>query len=220
MKSLSLMRRRRILPIRQVLYRRWRCAASVKDLTQAAILLSAPKRRWRSPAESTCNWRRRKLETNDHADIGVVIIGIVGRALSCLPRKAGIRVCQQKRRSSVQAQNDLIGTAGAKSIEILVRKMRLKSPRRRKSPLTAVAATSGWMPVGWGPVREYNVKAGYYGRKPKAKRRGAEWHFRWRLIGILIKSLFCWMKILGNRLIILEDERDTGRPPIFMGLMS
>ncbi|HFG3936786.1 TPA: type VI secretion system Vgr family protein, partial [Escherichia coli] len=85
---------------------------SVKDLTQAAILLSAPKGVAIASGEHLQLAASKNLIANagNHADIGVVknmFIG-VGQALSVFVRKAGIKLFANKGAISVQAQNDLM----------------------------------------------------------------------------------------------------------------
>ncbi|HCT6899507.1 TPA: type VI secretion system tip protein VgrG, partial [Escherichia coli] len=95
---------------------------SVKDLTQAAILLSAPKGVAIASGEHLQLAASKNLIANagNHADIGVVknmFIG-VGQALSVFVRKAGIKLFANKGAISVQAQNDLMELLAQKSIEI------------------------------------------------------------------------------------------------------
>ncbi|MCI0134625.1 type VI secretion system tip protein VgrG, partial [Escherichia coli] len=95
---------------------------SVKDLTQAAILLSAPKGVAIASGEHLQLAASKNLIANagNHADIGVVknmFIG-VGQALSVFVRKAGIKLFANKGAISVQAQNDLMELLAQKSIVI------------------------------------------------------------------------------------------------------
>ncbi|HHP0240906.1 TPA: type VI secretion system Vgr family protein [Escherichia coli] len=148
---------------------------SVKDLTQAAILLSAPKGVAIASGEHLQLAASKNLIANagNHADIGVVknmFIG-VGQALSVFVRKAGIRLFANKGAISVQAQNDLMELLAQKSIEITSTEDELKITAKKKITLNGGGSYIRLDACGIeaGTPGEYNVKAGYYGRKPKAK---------------------------------------------------
>ncbi len=145
---------------------------SVKDLTQAAILLSAPgrgDRQRRAPA--TGGIENLIANAGNHADIGVVknmFIG-VGQALSVFVRKAGIKLFANKGAISVQAQNDLMELLAQKSIEITSTEDEIKITAKKKITLNGGGSYIRLDACGIeaGTPGEYNVKAGYYGRKPK-----------------------------------------------------
>ncbi|XIV26211.1 type VI secretion system Vgr family protein [Escherichia coli] len=148
---------------------------SVKDLTQAAILLSAPKGVAIASGEHLQLAASKNLIANagNHADIGVVknmFIG-VGQALSVFVRKAGIKLFANKGAISVQAQNDLMELLAQKSIEITSTEDEIKITAKKKIPLNGGGSYIRLDACGIeaGTPGEYNVKAGYYGRKPKAK---------------------------------------------------
>lgn len=148
---------------------------SVKDLTQAAILLSAPKGVAIASGEHLQLAASKNLIANagNHADIGVVknmFIG-VGQALSVFVRKAGIKLFANKGAISVQAQNDLMELLAQKSIEITSTEDEIKITAKKKIALNGGGSYIRLDACGIeaGTPGEYNVKAGYYGRKPKAK---------------------------------------------------
>ncbi len=148
---------------------------SVKDLTQAAILLSAPKGVAIASGEHLQLAASKNLIANagNHADIGVVknmFIG-VGQALSVFVRKAGIKLFANKGAISVQAQNDLMELLAQKSIEITSTEDEIKITAKKKITLNGDGSYIRLDACGIeaGTPGEYNVKAGYYGRKPKAK---------------------------------------------------
>ncbi|HAY4501141.1 type VI secretion system tip protein VgrG [Escherichia coli] len=148
---------------------------SVKDLTQAAILLSAPKGVAIASGEHLQLAASKNLIANagNHADIGVVknmFIG-VGQALSVFVRKAGIKLFANKGAISVQAQNDLMELLAQKSIEITSTEDEIKITAKKKITLNGGGSYIRLDACGIeaGTQGEYNVKAGYYGRKPKAK---------------------------------------------------
>ena len=148
---------------------------SVKDLTQAAILLSAPKGVAIASGEHLQLAASKNLIANagNHADIGVVknmFIG-VGQALSVFVRKAGIKLFANKGAVSVQAQNDLMELLAQKSIEITSTEDEIKITAKKKITLNGGGSYIRLDACGIeaGTPGEYNVKAGYYGRKPKAK---------------------------------------------------
>ncbi|HHE6727413.1 TPA: type VI secretion system Vgr family protein [Escherichia coli] len=148
---------------------------SVKDLTQAAILLSAPKGVAIASGEHLQLAASKNLIANagNHADIGVVknmFIG-VGQALSVFVRKAGIKLFANKGAISVQAQNDLMELLAQKSIVITSTEDEIKITAKKKSTLNGGGSYIRLDACGIeaGTPGEYNVKAGYYGRKPKAK---------------------------------------------------
>lgn len=180
---------------------------SVKDLTQAAILLSAPKGVAIASGEHLQLAASKNLIANagNHADIGVVknmFIG-VGQALSVFVRKAGIKLFANKGAISVQAQNDLMELLAQKSIEITSTEDEIKITAKKKITLNGGGSyirldASG---IEAGTPGEYNVKAGYYGRKPKAK---------------LTPELMAFPVIKSedfNQSFILLDE-NTGQPLI------
>ncbi|EFJ9841398.1 type VI secretion system tip protein VgrG [Escherichia coli] len=148
---------------------------SVKDLTQAAILLIAPKGVAIASGEHLQLAASKNLIANagNHADIGVVknmFIG-VGQALSVFVRKAGIKLFANKGAISVQAQNDLMELLAQKSIEITSTEDEIKITAKKKITLNGGGSYIRLDACGIeaGTPGEYNVKAGYYGRKPKAK---------------------------------------------------
>ncbi|WP_105453396.1 type VI secretion system Vgr family protein [Escherichia coli] len=148
---------------------------SVKDLTQAAILLSAPKGVAIASGEHLQLATSKNLIANagNHADIGVVknmFIG-VGQALSVFVRKAGIKLFANKGAISVQAQNDLMELLAQKSIVITSTEDEIKITAKKKITLNGGGSYIRLDACGIeaGTPGEYNVKAGYYGRKPKAK---------------------------------------------------
>ncbi|HAN7330385.1 TPA: type VI secretion system tip protein VgrG [Escherichia coli] len=148
---------------------------SVKDLTQAAILLSAPKGVAIASGEHLQLAASKNLIANagNHADIGVVknmFIG-VGQALSVFVRKAGIKLFANKGAISVQAQNDLMEPLAQKSIVITSTEDEIKITAKKKITLNGGGSYIRLDACGIeaGTPGEYNVKAGYYGRKPKAK---------------------------------------------------
>lgn len=148
---------------------------SVKDLTQAAILLSAPKGVAIASGEHLQLAASKNLIANagNHADIGVVknmFIG-VGQALSVFVRKAGIKLFANKGAISVQAQNDLMELLAQKSIVITSTEDEIKITAKKKITLNGGGSYIRLDACGIeaGTPGEYNVKAGYYGRKPKAK---------------------------------------------------
>ncbi|WP_097725766.1 type VI secretion system Vgr family protein [Escherichia coli] len=148
---------------------------SVKDLTQAAILLSAPKGVAIASGEHLQLAASKNLIANagNHADIGVVknmFIG-VGQVLSVFVRKAGIRLFANKGAISVQAQNDLMELLAQKSIVITSTEDEIKITAKKKITLNGGGSYIRLDACGIeaGTPGEYNVKAGYYGRKPKAK---------------------------------------------------
>ncbi|EGY1221118.1 type VI secretion system tip protein VgrG [Escherichia coli] len=148
---------------------------SVKDLTQAAILLSAPKGVAIASGEHLQLAASKNLIANagNHADIGVVknmFIG-VGQALSVFVRKAGIKLFANKGAISVQAQNDLMELLAQKSIEITSTEDEIRITAKKKITINGGGSYIRLDACGIeaGTQGEYNVKAGYYGRKPKAK---------------------------------------------------
>ena len=148
---------------------------SVKDLTQAAILLSAPKGVAIASGEHLQLAASKNLIANagNHADIGVVknmFIG-VGQALSVFVRKAGSKLFANKWAISVQAQNDLMELLAQKSIVITSTEDEIKITAKKKITLNGGGSYIRLDACGIeaGTPGEYNVKAGYYGRKPKAK---------------------------------------------------
>ncbi|HDT5770169.1 TPA: type VI secretion system tip protein VgrG [Escherichia coli] len=148
---------------------------SVKDLTQAAILLSAPKGVAIASGEHLQLAASKNLIANagNHADIGVVknmFIG-VGQTLSVFVRKAGIKLFANKGAISVQAQNDLMELLAQKSIVITSTEDEIKITAKKKITLNGGGSYIRLDACGIeaGTPGEYNVKAGYYGRKPKAK---------------------------------------------------
>ncbi|HDQ5098785.1 TPA: type VI secretion system tip protein VgrG [Escherichia coli] len=180
---------------------------SVKDLTQAAILLSAPKGVAIASGEHLQLAASKNLIANagNHADIGVVknmFIG-VGQALSVFVRKAGIKLFANKGAISVQAQNDLMELLAQKSIEITSTEDEIKITAKKKITLNGGGSHIRLDACGIeaGTPGEYNVKAGYYGRKPKAK---------------LTPELMAFPVIKSedfNQSFILLDE-NTGQPLI------
>lgn len=180
---------------------------SVKDLTQAAILLSAPKGVAIASGEHLQLAASKNLIANagNHADIGVVknmFIG-VGQALSVFVRKAGIKLFANKGAISVQAQNDLMELLAQKSIEITSTEDEIKITAKKKITLNGGGSYIRLDACGIeaGTLGEYNVKAGYYGRKPKAK---------------LTPELMAFPVIKSedfNQSFILLDE-NTGQPLI------
>ncbi len=180
---------------------------SVKDLTQAAILLSAPKGVAIASGEHLQLAASKNLIANagNHADIGVVknmFIG-VGQALSVFVRKAGIKLFANKGAISVQAQNDLMELLAQKSIEITSTEDEIKITAKKKITLNGGGSYIRLDACGIeaGTPGEYNIKAGYYGRKPKAK---------------LTPELMAFPVIKSedfNQSFILLDE-NTGQPLI------
>ena len=180
---------------------------SVKDLTQAAILLSAPKGVAIASGEHLQLAASKNLIANagNHADIGVVknmFIG-VGQALSVFVRKAGIKLFANKGAISVQAQNDLMELLAQKSIVITSTEDEIKITAKKKITLNGGGSYIRLDACGIeaGTPGEYNVKAGYYGRKPKAK---------------LTPELMAFPVIKSedfNQSFILLDE-NTGQPLI------
>ncbi|HBE2765361.1 TPA: type VI secretion system tip protein VgrG [Escherichia coli] len=180
---------------------------SVKDLTQAAILLSAPKGVAIASGEHLQLAASKNLIANagNHADIGVVknmFIG-VGQALSVFVRKAGIKLFANKGAISVQAQNDLMELLAQKLIEITSTEDEIKITAKKKITLNGGGSYIRLDACGIeaGTPGEYNVKAGYYGRKPKAK---------------LTPELMAFPVIKSedfNQSFILLDE-NTGQPLI------
>lgn len=180
---------------------------SVKDLTQAAVLLSAPKGVAIASGEHLQLAASKNLIANagNHADIGVVknmFIG-VGQALSVFVRKAGIKLFANKGAISVQAQNDLMELLAQKSIEITSTEDEIKITAKKKITLNGGGSYIRLDACGIeaGTPGEYNVKAGYYGRKPKAK---------------LTPELMAFPVIKSedfNQSFILLDE-NTGQPLI------
>ncbi|HCN6454148.1 TPA: type VI secretion system tip protein VgrG [Escherichia coli] len=148
---------------------------SVKDLTQAAILLSAPKGMAIASGEHLQLAAAKNVIANagNNADVGVVknmFIG-VGQALSVFVRKAGIKLFANKGAISVQAQNDLMELLAQKSIVITSTEDEIKITAKKKITLNGGGSNIRLDACGIeaGTPGEYNVKAGYYGRKPKAK---------------------------------------------------
>ncbi len=180
---------------------------SVKDLTQAVILLSAPKGVAIASGEHLQLAASKNVIANagNNADIGVVknmFIG-VGQALSVFVRKAGIKLFANKGAVSVQAQNDLMELLAQKSIEITSPEDEIKITAKKKITLNGGGSYIRLDACGIeaGTPGEYNVKAGYYGRKPKAK---------------LTPELMAFPVIKSedfNQSFILLDE-NTGQPLI------
>ncbi|ELM8707434.1 type VI secretion system tip protein VgrG [Escherichia coli] len=180
---------------------------SVKDLTQAVILLSAPKGVAIASGEHLQLAASKNVIANagNNADIGVVknmFIG-VGQALSMFVRKAGIKLFANKGAVSVQAQNDLMELLAQKSIEITSTEDEIKITAKKKITLNGGGSYIRLDACGIeaGTPGEYNVKAGYYGRKPKAK---------------LTPELMAFPVIKSedfNQSFILLDE-NTGQPLI------
>ncbi|MDO2092567.1 type VI secretion system tip protein VgrG [Escherichia coli] len=148
---------------------------SVKDLTQAAILLSAPKGVAIASGEHLQLAASKNLIANagNHADIGVVknmFIG-VGQALSVFVRKAGIKLFANKGAISVQAQNDLMELLAQKSIVITSTEDEIKITAKKKITLNGGGSYIRVEALGVeaGTPGEYKVKAGYYGGKTKGK---------------------------------------------------
>ncbi|ELX1530321.1 type VI secretion system tip protein VgrG [Escherichia coli] len=148
---------------------------SVKDLNQAAILLSAPKGVAIASGEHLQLAAAKNVIANagNNADVGAVknmFIG-VGQALSVFVRKAGIKLFANKGAISVQAQNDLMELLAQKSIEITSTEDEIKITAKKKITLNGGGSYIRLDACGIeaGTQGEYNVKAGYYGRKPKAK---------------------------------------------------
>ncbi|EBD9555970.1 type VI secretion system tip protein VgrG [Salmonella enterica] len=147
----------------------------VKDLSQAVILLSAPEGVAIASGEHLQLAAAKNLIANagNHADIGVVknmFIG-VGQALSVFVRKAGIKLFANKGAISVQAQNDLMELLAKKEIVITSTEDEIKITAKKKITLNGGGSYIRLDACGIeaGTPGEYNVKAGYYGRKPKAK---------------------------------------------------
>ena len=180
---------------------------SVKDLTQAVILLSAPKGVAIASGEHLQLAASKNVIANagNNAEIGVVknmLIG-VGQALSVFVRKAGIKLFANKGAVSVQAQNDLMELLAQKSIEITSTEDEIKITAKKKITLNGGGSYIRLDACGIeaGTPGEYNVKAGYYGRKPKAK---------------LTPELMAFPVIKSedfNQSFILLDE-NTGQPLI------
>lgn len=180
---------------------------SVKDLTQAVILLSAPKGVAIASGEHLQLAASKNVIANagNNADIGVVknmFIG-VGQAQSVFVRKAGIKLFANKGAVSVQAQNDLMELLAQKSIEITSTEDEIKITAKKKITLNGGGSYIRLDACGIeaGTPGEYNVKAGYYGRKPKAK---------------LTPELMAFPVIKSedfNQSFILLDE-NTGQPLI------
>ncbi|HIB5114139.1 TPA: DUF2345 domain-containing protein [Escherichia coli] len=180
---------------------------SVKDLTQAVILLSAPKGVAIASGEHLQLAASKNVIANagNNADIGVVknmFIG-VGQALSVFVRKAGIKLFANKGAVSVQAQNDLMELLAQKSIEITSTEDEIKITAKKKITLNGGGSYIRLDACGIeaGTPGEYNFKAGYYGRKPKAK---------------LTPELMAFPVIKSedfNQSFILLDE-NTGQPLI------
>ena len=180
---------------------------SVKDLTQAVILLSAPKGVAIASGEHLQLAASKNVIANagNNADIGVVknmFIG-VGQALSVFVRKAGIKLFANKGAVSVQAQNDLMELLAQKSIVITSTEDEIKITAKKKITLNGGGSYIRLDACGIeaGTPGEYNVKAGYYGRKPKAK---------------LTPELMAFPVIKSedfNQSFILLDE-NTGQPLI------
>ncbi|EGM2629323.1 type VI secretion system Vgr family protein [Escherichia coli] len=180
---------------------------SVKDLTQAVILLSAAKGVAIASGEHLQLAASKNVIANagNNADIGVVknmFIG-VGQALSVFVRKAGIKLFANKGAVSVQAQNDLMELLAQKSIEITSTEDEIKITAKKKITLNGGGSYIRLDACGIeaGTPGEYNVKAGYYGRKPKAK---------------LTPELMAFPVIKSedfNQSFILLDE-NTGQPLI------
>ena len=180
---------------------------SVKDLTQAVILLSAPKGVAIASGEHLQLAASKNVIANagNNADIGVVknmFIG-VGQALSVFVRKAGIKLFANKGAVSVQAQNDLRELLEQKSIEITSTEDEIKITAKKKITLNGGGSYIRLDACGIeaGTPGEYNVKAGYFGRKPKAK---------------LTPELMAFPVIKSedfNQSFILLDE-NTGQPLI------
>ncbi len=148
---------------------------SVKDLNQAAILLSAPKGVAIASGEHLQLAAAKNVIANagNNADVGVVknmFIG-VGQALSVFVRKAGIKLFANKGAISVQAQNDLMELLAKKEIIITSTEDEIKITAKKKITLNGGGSYIRLDACGIeaGTPGEYNVKAGYYGRKPKAK---------------------------------------------------
>ncbi|HBB1758306.1 TPA: type VI secretion system tip protein VgrG [Escherichia coli] len=148
---------------------------SVKDLNQAAILLSAPKGVAIASGEHLQLAAAKNVIANagNNADVGVVknmFIG-VGQALSVFVRKAGIKLLANKGAISVQAQNDLMELLAKKEIIITSTEDEIKITAKKKITLNGGGSYIRLDACGIeaGTPGEYNVKAGYYGRKPKAK---------------------------------------------------
>ncbi|WP_224169895.1 type VI secretion system tip protein VgrG, partial [Escherichia coli] len=138
---------------------------SVKDLTQAAILLSAPKGVAIASGEHLQLAASKNLIANagNHADIGVVknmFIG-VGQALSVFVRKAGIKLFANKGAISVQAQNDLMELLAQKSIVITSTEDEIKITAKKKITLNGGGSYIRLDACGIeaGTPGEYNVKA-------------------------------------------------------------
>ncbi|ELD0513281.1 type VI secretion system tip protein VgrG [Escherichia coli] len=180
---------------------------SVKDLTQAVILLSAPKGVAIASGEHLQLAASKNVIANagNNADIGVVknMFFGVGQALSVFVRKAGIKLFANKGAVSVQAQNDLMELLAQKSIEITSTEDEIKITAKKKITLNGGGSYIRLDACGIeaGTPGEYNVKAGYYGRKPKAK---------------LTPELMAFPVIKSddfNQSFILLDE-NTGQPLI------
>ncbi|WP_354692819.1 type VI secretion system tip protein VgrG [Phytobacter sp. RSE-02] len=144
----------------------------VKELTQAVVLLSGPKGVTLASGEHMQLAAARSLEMNagNNADIGVIknlFIG-VGQALSVFVRKAGIKLFANKGAISLQAQNDLMELLAKKSIEITSTEDEIIITAKKKITINGGGSYIRLDPCGIeaGTQGEYNVKAGYYGRKP------------------------------------------------------
>jgi len=144
----------------------------VKELTQAVVLLSGPKGVTLASGEHMQLAAARSLEMNagNNADIGVMknlFIG-VGQALSVFVRKAGIKLFANKGAISLQAQNDLMELLAKKSIEITSTEDEIIITAKKKITINGGGSYIRLDPCGIeaGTQGEYNVKAGYYGRKP------------------------------------------------------
>ncbi|WP_420372494.1 DUF2345 domain-containing protein, partial [Phytobacter diazotrophicus] len=147
----------------------------VRELTQAVVLLSGPKGVTLASGEHMQLAAARSLEMNagNNADIGVMknlFIG-VGQALSVFVRKAGIKLFANKGAISLQAQNDLMELLAKKSIEITSTEDEITITAKKKITINGGGSYIRLDPCGIeaGTQGEYNVKAGYYGRKPGAK---------------------------------------------------
>lgn len=142
---------------------------SVKDLNQAAILLSAPKGVAIASGEHLQLAAAKNVIANagNNADVGVVknmFIG-VGQALSVFVRKAGIKLFANKGAISVQAQNDLMELLAKKEIIITSTEDEIKITAKKKITLNGGGSYIRLDACGIeaGTPGEYNVKAGYYG---------------------------------------------------------
>ncbi|STI88074.1 Rhs element Vgr protein [Escherichia coli] len=182
-------------------------AAKCKRSDAGRDLLSAPKGVAIASGEHLQLAASKNVIANagNNADIGVVknmFIG-VGQALSVFVRKAGIKLFANKGAVSVQAQNDLMELLAQKSIEITSTEDEIKITAKKKITLNGGGSYIRLDACGIeaGTPGEYNVKAGYYGRKPKAK---------------LTPELMAFPVIKSedfNQSFILLDE-NTGQPLI------